>query len=249
MSTTSLVILAIFVAIAAFIALWLAQYRQQKAIERARQAVLFTDAMRELHQGITDTLLIIDPALTEFAAQRILTLGSRLKKLNTSISKQAQQAMQQASEWLESPSKAKEQAKLAEPKKARAALRALIHHIKIAAHRKDIAVPAANKLIKSIKLCNLKISCDLYLAKANAAIKLNNPRGALTHYRKLKGLLQQQKELPEHLMQIAKELDNFIEEQQAAIRSQSDNGSNKRLEAEFDKLEEDDQFSTKKTAL
>ena len=253
MPTTSLVILASLVAVSALAALWLIQYRQHKAIERARKSVIYTDAMRELHQAVEQTACLIDNKVVEFCAQQLITLSGKLNQLGVSQNKVATQALQAAQQWNDNPAllKQKGQTEVSESNVTamRAAMKVLIRHVREAATRRECSVPAANLLIRALRSSNLRLSSQFYIQKGDAAAKLSNHRLALMHYRKLKGILVKQKSLPEELQNTLKQLDDLIQQAQNEQKQQTDNNADKRLEAEFDKMEEQDQDWEKKKQM
>lgn len=253
MSTTSLIILASLVAICALAALWLIQYRQQKAIERARKSVIYTDSMRELHQAAEQAACLIDTKVIEFCAHQLINLADKLNQLGTAKNKIAAQALQAAHQWIDNPAllKQKNDTVISESNATsiRSAMKTLMRHVREAATRRECSVPAANQLIRALRTANLRLSAQFYLQKGDSAAKLNTPRLALLHYRKLKGILVKQKKLPEELKATLSQLDELIQQQQDLQKQQNDNNADKRLEAEFDKLEEQDQDWEKKKQM
>ena len=253
MSTTSLVILASLVAISALAALWLIQYRQHKAIERARKSVIYTDSMRELHQAVEQAASLIDNKVIEFCAQQLIKLADKLTQLGANKNKVAAHALQSAQQWAENPALVKQKAETviseSNATSMRSAMKVLIRHVREAATRRECSVPAANQLIRALRASNLRLSSQFYMQKAGAAAKLSNHRLALMHYRKLKGILVKQKNLPEELQATLTQLDELIQQQQDQQKQQNDNNADKRLEAEFDKMEEQDQDWEKKKQM
>ena len=254
MPTDVLIVSAVLAVVAILGIVWLIQYRQQKAIEKARAAVLCSDGIRELHQLVESTALVLDDSLIQFAGQRITALSKQLSFLGTGSDKKLSNMSIVAQQWANKPASARREGSgLPEnPKQAQNCsilLKHLLGHIRNAVKEKKIDVGQAKQLANRTRISNIKLITRFYTQQGKAAVSINKHRLALRHFKKARQILEQHSSLPEDLKKMKETINQDITREQDALKEQTAGNSEKRLETEFNRLEEDDQFQQKKTAL
>jgi hypothetical protein len=245
MSTTSLVILAIFTALAAVGALGFMRWQEQKRLERARMAVVHSDQMGELSMLGESLQPWLSAPMLHFMAQEIQYHGSELALLKAPSNKRCNKAMEDALTWLNAtprpPAKLPGQVKQAQ--EVRHSVQRLQELIRASHQQHHLATDKAKQLLQEAKLLNVKVAIAVFDSKATAAASVNNPAQAIHYLKKAETALQQLSNLPDELKPV---LDNI---QQRITQHQDERqpaASGTRLEEGTDLLNAEDDSWKKK---
>lgn len=245
MSTTSLVILAIFTALAAVGALGFMRWQEQKRLERARLAVVHSDQMGELSMLGESLQPWLSAPMLHFMAQEIQYHGGELALLKAPSNKRCNKAMEDALTWLNAtprpPAKLPGQVKQAQ--EVRHSVQRLQELIRASHQQHHLATDKAKQLLQEAKLLNVKVAIAVFDSKATAAASVNNPAQAIHYLKKAETALQQLSNLPDELKSV---LDNI---QQRITQHQDERqpaASGTRLEEGTDLLNAEDDSWKKK---
>jgi 23S rRNA A2030 N6-methylase RlmJ len=104
----------------------------------------------------------------------------------------------------------------------------------------------AKQLAHSAKFSKVKLSCHYYRQAAEEALKTGELQQGITQLKKIKTLLAKASPLPNDLQKQLIDCQGQIDNTQQTINASREATSSKRLEAEFDKEEEQDQDWQKK---
>jgi hypothetical protein len=249
MSTTNLILIAIFICLLCLGSLWLAQVKRQRAIERARKTVIYNAQIIQVQQIAEATAQFLDDKLIQFLANRIIHSGLILNKNNIAPDKRSRHIIEQANEWLQEPKLLRKQSRKGKPEshqKRLTLLKTIIQHIRQAVLDREVSRPEAKKLANSAKLGKIKLACNHYQQDADQSLKEGDLQQAINHLKKIKKTLAQVSPLSHELKQQVIECDTLIDSTQQTINSQNDNTSSQRLEDEFDKMKEQEEDWQKK---
>ncbi|UXD87643.1 hypothetical protein [Thalassolituus hydrocarboniclasticus] len=201
MSTTSLVILAIFTALAAVGALVFMRWQEQKRLEQARLAVLHSDQMGELSMIGESLQAWLSVPMLHFMAQEIQYHGAELTQLKAPSNKRCNKAMEDALTWLNAtprpPARLPGQVKQAQ--EMRHVIQRLQELIRTSHQKQHLSTEQARQLLQEAKLLNVKVAIAVFDSKATAAASVNNPAQAVHYLKKAETTLQQLSNLPDEL--------------------------------------------------
>ena len=243
MSTTSLVLIAVLICVLCLVSLWVAQLKRQRAIEKARKTIIYTAQINQLKQVAEGTAKYLDDELIKFLAQRIEYSAQLLTRHKIIPDKRCLHTIEQAQGWASEPKSLRKQArkgKAETQQKCLTLLKSIIQHIRQGVMEHQVSRSEANKLALATKISKIKLSCQHHRQQAEEALKSGELQQGNASLKKIKALLSKISPLPTDLQQQLIECQGLIDTTQSTINEQSDNLSSKRLEAEFDKEEEQD---------
>jgi hypothetical protein len=252
MSTTQLILLAIGVCVICLAALWLAQIKRQRAIERARKTVIYNAQINQLQQIAEATAQILDDQLIKFLAQRILDSAQILRDNKITPDKRSLASTELAASWLNDPTPLRQQAQTSKPEsqqKRHTLLRSIIQHIRQAVIEQQISRSEAKQLACATKISKIKLSCEYLQQQAKELNQKGELEQALLQLKKIKSQMKKIEPLPAEFKSYLIETDGQIDQVQQLIKQQNaenESSSGKRLAEEFDKLEEQEQDWQKK---
>jgi hypothetical protein len=187
MSTMALIILAVFTAISATLALWLIRWREQQRLQRARASVELIDFINLQHK-LADRL---NPWLSgesfNWLCRMISQAGMDLAHIGLPINSKVKRVIQQTSDWLESPPYLKAHLPEDEPKakQLRKSIQQQIELIKACYKKRMIDQQKASRLLNELRLLNVNLVTTVFFSQAKAAISMNNPAKAELQLNKL----------------------------------------------------------------
>lgn len=249
MSTTQLILVAITVCVICLASLWLAQIKRQRAIERARKTVIYNAQINQLQQIAEATALFLDDQLIQFIAKRIQSSAQILTDNKITPDKRSLNSVELAQQWINEPSQLRKQAQKAKPEsqqKRLSLLKSMIQHIRQGVLEKQVTRSEAKQLAIATKLSKIKLSCEYLQQQANEHCQNGDLQQGISQLKKIKSLFDQISPLPNDLKQRLIECDSQINQIQETLNEQNESTSSKRLEEEFDKLEEQEQDWQKK---
>ncbi len=249
MSTTQLILVAITVCIICLASLWFVQFKRQRAIERARKTVIYNAQINQLQQIAEATALFLNDQLIQFIAKRIESSAQILRNNKITPDKRSLHSLELAQAWLNEPGQLRKQAQKAKPEsqqKRLTLLKSMIQHIRQGVLEKQVTRSEAKQLAIATKLSKIKLSCEYLQQQASEHCQQGDLQQGVTQLKKMKSLLEKISPLPDDLKKKLIECDGQISNIQETIKSQTESTSSKRLEAEFEKLEEQEQDWQKK---
>lgn len=187
MSTTTLIILAVFTATAATASLWFVRWRELQRLKRARASVVLTDFINLQYQ-LADSL---NPWLNQnsftWLCRMISQAGASLVSTGLPINRKAKSAIRQASDWIQSPPSQKKRLPQDEhkAKQLRKSIQQQIELIKSCYKKKMIDQQKASLLLNELRILNVNLVTTVFFSQAQAAISLNNPARAELQLNKL----------------------------------------------------------------
>ncbi len=216
MSTTSLVILAIFTALAAVGALGFMRWQEQKHLERARMAVIHSDQMGELSMIGESLQPWLSAPMLHFVAQEIQYHGSELTQLKAPSNKRCNKAMEGALTWLNATPKppAKLPGQVKQAQEIRHSVQRLQELIRTSHQQNHLTTNKAKQLLQEAKLLNVKVAIAVFDSKATAAASVNNPAQAIHYLKKAETALQQLSNLPDELKPVLDSIQQRITQHQ-----------------------------------
>lgn len=216
MSTTSLVILAIFTALAAVGALGFMRWQEQKRLERARMAVIHSDQMGELSMIGESLQPWISAPMLHFIAQAIQQHGEELNLLQAPTNKRCSKALENALAWLNATPKppAKLPSQVKQAQEIRHLIQRLQDLIRSGHQHHRIDTSQARQLLQEARLLNVKIAVAVFDSKATAATSVNNPPQAIHYLKKAEAALKQLSNPPDDLKAILASIQQRITQQQ-----------------------------------
>lgn len=246
MSTLALVLLAIVTALIAVSALALLRWREQKRLERAREAVRQADMANSLNSTGEMLRPWLSQAMISFIAGAIQSHVKALNQMGVPVNKAATQALENALIWQQGqsvkPRRLPGQSK--EAQHMRDAVRALLEYLRDAYKRRLLQADEARRLLQEARTLNLRIALAVFEDKATAAERTHNHHQAIHFLRKAEALLTQQQELPAELQESLNDIRRRLEHHEQE-RQQNNRGT--RLEEGAALLSaEDDAWKKKK---
>lgn len=216
MSTSSLVILAIFTALTAVGALFFLRWREQKRLERARKAVIHSDQMGELNLIGESLQPWVSPAILHFIALDIQQHGNELSLLQAPDNKRCNKALENALIWLNATPKppAKLPTQVKQAQEIRNLIQRLQDIIRSGHQQQRISTDQARQFLHETRLLNVKIAVTVFDAKATAAASINNPSQAVQFLKKAEAALNQLTDPPDDLKAMLEAIQQRINEQQ-----------------------------------
>ena len=187
MSTMALIILAVFTAIAATTALWFVRWREQQRLERARASVELMDFINLQYQ-LADTLNSwLGGDSFSWLCRMISQAGVSLAQIGLPINSKVKHAIQQTSDWLQSPPSHKARLPQDElkAKQLRKSIQQQIELIKACYKKRMIDQQKASLLLNELRVLNVNLVTTVFFSQAKAAISLNNPAKAELQLNKL----------------------------------------------------------------
>lgn len=231
------------------ISLWAAQLKRQKAIEKARNNIIYTAQIMQLHQIIEATATYLDDQLIQFLTNRIDYSAQLLTRHKITPDKRCQHIIEQAREWATDPIMLRKQAQNEKPEsqqKILSLLKSIIQHIRQSVMEHKISRDQANQLAHATKFSNIKLNCYHHQQMAKEALKTGELQQGIDTLKKIKALLDKVSPLPTDLQQQLSECQDLIDNTRQTLKEQNEKSSSKRLEEEFDKEREQDQEWQKK---
>jgi hypothetical protein len=249
MSTTTLILIAIAISLLCLAAMWLAQFKRQRTIERARKTVIYNAHINQLQQIVEATAQYLDDSLIEFLANRVHHNGQILSQNKITPDKRSLHTLELAQIWTADPKALRKQArqnKAESQQKCLILLKAIIQHIRQGVMEHQISRNEAKQLAFATKISKVKLSCNHYQQLADTAFKTGELQQGISLLKKLKLLLSKVSPLPNDLQQLQIECQGLIDKTQETLNEQNEHSTGKRLEEEFDKEEEQEQDWQKK---
>ena len=249
MSTSTFIVIAILICAACLACLWLAQLKRQRAVERARKTIIYNAQINQLQQIAESTAQYLDDSLIQFLANRINYNAQVLLNNKIVPDKRCQHTIELAQSWRENPKALRKYArknKAETQQKSLVLLRSIIQHIRQSVIEHQTNRSEAKQLAYATKISKIKLSCSHYQKLADEAFNGEEPQQGLIQLKKIKALLTKASPLPNDLKQIMIECQGLIDDKQQIINDNKEETGSKRLEDEFDKLEEQDQDWQKK---
>lgn len=244
MSTTLLVLLAIFTAGASVGALWFLRWQEQQRLERARQALVHTDAIGEI-SVIGEALM---PWLSReglnFLVAQIHHHHHQLETLKAPIEKRAHRGLELATQWQDHtpyPSPLPSDHKKAQ--ELRNLLQRFNEYLKEAYKNGTTAANTAKPLLSETRILNIRLATTVYESRARGSMTLSNPQQAMRWYKKAQAAYKQLDPLPDALADAAKGVDDALQE---LIKANQESQSGTRLEEGAEALAAEDEAWKKK---
>jgi hypothetical protein len=249
MSTTQLIFIVMLVCTLCIISLWAAQLKRQKAIEKARNNIIYTAQIMQLHQIIEATATYLDDPLIQFLANRIDYSAKLLTRYKITPDKRCQHIIEQAQEWAIDPKMLRKQAQKEKPEsqqKILSLLKSIIQHIRQGVMEHKVSRDQANQLAHATQFSKIKLNCYHHQQMAKEALKTGELKQGIDILKKVKALLERVSPLPADLQQQLIECQDLIDNTQQILKKQNETSSSNYLEEAFDKEEEQDQEWKKK---
>lgn len=229
MSTTTLVILALFTAVAAVGALWFLRWQEQKRLARARAAVAHSDAIGEVLL-IGDTLSKwLSPNAMKYLADRIYYHQQKLNELRIAPDQRLNRALDCAVQWSnhapQGRSPLPSQNKQAQD--IRTMLQRLIEHVRKDYQAHNLGAEVARPLLAEAKILNIKLAVAVFESKATAAATVSNNSVAVHYLRKAIAAIKTISPLPDELQALTDQLNTKLQE---LLQSMQQTNSSTRLE-------------------
>lgn len=249
MSTSSLIIIAVLICVLCLACLWLAQFKRQRAIEKARKTIIYNAQINQLQQIAEATAQYLDDSLIQFLANRIIYSAQLLIRNKITPDKRCQHTVDLAQKWESDPKALRKQArqgKAESQQKCLTLLKSIINHIRQSVMEHQTSRNEAKQLAYAVRLSKIKLTCNYYREIAEEALKTEELQQGVTFLKKIKALLSRVSPLPMDLQQQLIDCQVLIDETQKTLNIDKDITSSKRLEEEFTKQEEQDQDWQKK---
>lgn len=246
MSTLALVLLAVVTALIAVASLALLRWKEQRRLERAREAVRQADLINALNSAGEQLRAWLSPAMISFIAGAIQSHANALNQLNIPVSKSTSQALENALIWQQGQTAGNKKlpGQSKEAQLLRQAVRNLLDYLRDAYKRRALQADEARRLLQEARQLNLRIALTVFEQKATGAAKTHNHHQAIHYLRKSESLLTQQPELPAEMQSVLTDIRQRLKHHEQE-RQQNNQGT--RLEAGAARLSaEDDAWKKKK---
>jgi hypothetical protein len=243
MSTSTFVIIAILICATCLGCLWLVQLKRQRAIERARKTIIYNAQINQLQQIAESTAQYLDDSLIQFLANRINYNAQILINNKIVPDKRCQHTIELARSWADNPKALRKQArkgKAETQQKSLILLQSIIQHIRQSVMEHQTNRAEAKRLAQATKISKIKLNCHHRQELANEALDSGELQQGINQLKKIKTLLSKVSPMPNDLQQIMIECQGLIDNTQQTINASKEETGSKRLEDEFDKLEEQD---------